>query len=131
MIKMLRTGAGVVIGYLLMVLLITLVQEVWFGGVSFGRSSVLVLLVAGPLTIAAAMAGGMAGTAISGLTSRTTGLIMSVLVCVEMFYLVATGRVAGPLWFDLLGAAGLVAGILLGSEIVLRKKRPAVRSVTT
>jgi hypothetical protein len=123
MITALRTGLGLIIGYLLMVALIILVQEIWFGGVSFGSSSRSVLLIAGALTFGAAVAGGMTATAIAGLKSRIAGLLMSGVVVMETAYLLSSGKVAGPLWFDLVGSGSLVAGILLGAELVTRLKR--------
>jgi len=35
----------------------------------------------------------------------------------------AIGKIAGPLGFDLLDSSSLVAGILLGAEILIRLKR--------
>ena len=48
--NLLRTIAGVAAGYAIMVVLITLVQETWFGGVELRESSLGVLLTAGLLT---------------------------------------------------------------------------------
>jgi len=42
---------------------------------------------------------------------------------IETLYLLAAGKLAGPLWFDLLGSSSLVAGILLGAEFLIRLKR--------
>ncbi|MGB5295723.1 MAG: hypothetical protein WBP34_12290 [Thermoanaerobaculia bacterium] len=123
MITALRSVLGVIVGYLLMVLLITLVQEVWFGGVSFGKSPRAVLLIAGSLTFGAAVIGGMTATAIAGSKTRTVGVLMAGLVVIETTYLLAAGKIAGPLWFDLLGSGSLVAGILLGAEFLIRLQR--------
>src|SRR5262245_7115824 len=58
----LRSIAGVLGGYALMGLLITLVQETWLGGISFRSSSAGVLLVGGFFTfLCAVVAGGFAG----------------------------------------------------------------------
>jgi hypothetical protein len=122
MIKALRTCLGIIIGYLVMVVLLFLVQDFWFGGVSFGESPWSVLLIAGVLSFGAAVVGGIVATGIAGLKSRATGLIMSGVVVIETTFLLTTGQVAGPLWFDLLGSGSLVAGILLGSELWNRLK---------
>lgn len=125
MIPSLRSGLGVVTGYLTMVVLITLVQETWFGGVTFGESSRSVLIVAGAFTFGAAIVGGMAGVAVTGAASRVPGLVMSVLVVLETIYLVTTGRIGDPLWFDVLASASLVVGILLGAEYLARRRKSA------
>ncbi len=120
MIKLVRAVAGIVAGYAIMVLLITLVQEWWFGGVQFGRSSPGVLVVAGLLTSLAAALGGALATFIARPTGRAAAILMSCIVAVETTVLVVTGRVAGPLWFDLMAAASLVVAILAAAEAFVR-----------
>jgi len=53
-LNLLRSLLAVVVGYLVLVVLITLVQEVWFGGVGFYKSSLTVLMVAGFFTFLSA-----------------------------------------------------------------------------
>lgn len=119
MLKVIRGILAVVAGYAVMVVLITLVQVTWLGGVTFGESSLRVLLLAGVGTFLAAMIGGVIASAISG-WRRIAPLVMCAVVIVETTTLVATGRIGGPLWFDLSGAASLLVGILLGAELLLR-----------
>jgi hypothetical protein len=45
---------------------------------------------------------------------------MSGLVVLETTALLATGRVSGPLWFDILAAVSLIVAILVGAELLLR-----------
>lgn len=110
-----RIIAGFVIGYVVMVLLITLVQEVLFGGVSFGESSTGVLLGAGLLTVGCAVVGGWLAARIAGHRPWLVAGIMSALVAAETTALVVTGRVGGPLWFDVLAALSLMAGLFAGA----------------
>ncbi|MCH8955440.1 hypothetical protein IIA28_09030 [candidate division KSB1 bacterium] len=65
LLNLLRSLAAVVIGYLVLVALITLVQEVWFGGVGFYKSSLTVLMVAGFFTFLSAVAGGLVAVLIA------------------------------------------------------------------
>ena len=123
MLKLVRAVAGIVTGYAVMVVLITLVQEWWFGGVQFGRSSLTVLVVAGVLTSLAAAVGGTLATLISRPTGRAAAIAMCCIVAVETTVLVATGRIAGPLWFDLAGAGSLVVAILAAAELLVRGTR--------
>ena len=120
--KVLRTAAGFVCGYAIMVVLITLVQETWFGGVAFGTTPPVTLGLAGFFTCVAGGIGGAAATAIGG-WGRIPASIMSGMVVVETTVLIATGRVAGPLWFDLASAGSLIVAILIGAEIYLRMVR--------
>jgi hypothetical protein len=120
MMKIIRTIFGIVIGYAIMVVLITLVQETWFGGVSPGRSSVAVLSAAGVLTAVAAVIGSVAATVIAWPLGRVAALTMACVVVIETSVLVITGRVPGPLWFDLIAAGSLIVSILAGAELWLR-----------
>ncbi len=118
--KLLRTVAGVVCGYLLMGLLITLVQDVWFGGVEWGKTPLGDLTIAGFFTCVAAAIGAVTATAIARPTGRVAAAIMSCLVVLEMTTLIVTGTVAGSLWFELLAAASLIVAIVLSAELFLR-----------
>ncbi len=128
-----RSALAVVVGYAVMVVLITLVQEVLFGGVSFYRSSLSELAVAGLLTTLSAVAGGFVAAALAGRAPLGHGLAMSVLVAIEMTALLSTGKLEGPLWFDLAAAASLVVGILAGALAwsLLRSRRLAVAAGST
>jgi hypothetical protein len=117
---LLRTIAGVVLGYAIMVVLITLVQETWFGGVAWGETPLAPLLLAGFFTCLAALIGAAAATAIARPGGRAAAVVMSCLVAIETTVLVVTGRVGGPLWFDIAAAASLIVAIVLGAELVLR-----------
>ena len=110
-----RIAAGFVTGYVVMVLLITLVQEVIFGGVSYHESSNSELLGAGLLTVGCAVVGGWTAAAIAGHRPWLVALIMSLLVAAETTALVITGKVGGPLWFDVLAALSLMLGLFAGA----------------
>ena len=114
--KILRIAAAVILGYVVMVLLITLVQETWFGGVSWNGSPYSTLFVAGFFTFLSAVVAGIFAAVISG-GERVTAIVMSGIVVLETIVLLATGRVAGPVWFDFSGSASLVVGIIFGWAI--------------
>ena len=116
----LRTVVGVVCGYFLMVVLITLVQEVWFGGVGWGKTPFAQLTVAGFFTCVAAALGAVAAAAIARPRGRLAATIMSFLVVLETTFLMVTGKLGGPLWFDVLAAGSLIVAILLGAELFSR-----------
>ncbi len=125
--KLPRTAAGVVCGYLVMAGLITLVQETWFGGVQWGKTPLGALTIAGFFTCVAAALGAVTATAIARLTGRVAAAIMSCLVVLETTTLIITGKVAGPLWFDLLAAASLIVAIVFSAELFLRFTGSACR----
>lgn len=112
--KYLRAGLGVILGYLVMVVLITLVQEVLFGGVSWHKSTLTELVIAGGLTFASAVFAGILATRVVAGKSIIPALIMTGFVAVETSLLIFTGKIGGPLWFDLAGSGSLMVGILVG-----------------
>jgi len=114
-VRVLRSMAAVVGGYFVMVVLITLVQETWLGGVSWQRSSPGVLFVAGTFTFLAAVVGGLVAGLVAGRSALAHGLLMCGIALIETTVLILTGRVEGPLWFDLMAAGSLLVGILLGA----------------
>lgn len=124
-IAVFRTLVGIVAGYGLMGLLITLVFENGLGGVNYGKSSAGVLLLAGLCGFASAVAGSMAAALISGGRRWITATVMSLLVVAETTWLVTSGRADGPVWFDALGALSLIVGIQLGALLYGRfRPRP-------
>lgn len=131
MIRITRTVVGLVFGYALMVVLITLAQEVWLGGISWNGSSLGVLFVGGTLTCLAGGAGGLFASAIEGNSGRIASSIMALLVVTETAYLVAIGKLDGPLWFDVVAAGSLIAAILLGAELCVRLNRPSTLAANT
>ncbi|MCH8873450.1 hypothetical protein IH824_11885 [candidate division KSB1 bacterium] len=98
-----------------MAALITLVQEVWFGGVGFYKSSLVVLMVAGFFTFLSAVAGGLVAALIAKSHSRIHALVMCILIVAEAIALIVTGGSADPFWFDILASSSLIIGILLGA----------------
>ncbi len=119
----LRGVFGVVAGYAVMVVLITLVQETWFGGVDFYESSKVELGVAGLFTCLSAVVGGAVGTAVAGVTTRLVAWILSAFVSVETTTLIVSGEAGGPLWFDIMAGGSLIVGIFAGVILFLRWKR--------
>lgn len=121
-LRILRSVAAILLGYILMSFLITLVQEVWLDGVSWRTSSMGVLVLAGFLTFLSAAAGGFVAGLIAVSGALFHALVMCLLVLIETTYLVVNGKADGPLWFDALASASLMFGILLGALFYARMK---------
>ena len=122
----LRRLFAIVAGYAVMAILITLVQEGIFGGISFGRSSPAVLLWAGVMTFISAGVGGFVASWVAGQGVRWPALVMAMLVVAETAVLTATAELEGPVWFDMLAAISLIVGILAGSETCARFKMRSI-----
>lgn len=122
---------ALIAGYTTMILLIFVVQEVIFGGVTYQTTPKPQLLVAGILTTASAFAGGLVAAWIFGKPFYPPALAMCALVVAESTYMISAGRMPGPLWFDVLAASGLLVGILLGAFVIQRCRPVAIPSTST
>jgi ABC-type spermidine/putrescine transport system permease subunit I len=111
-----------VIGYGLMGFLITIVQEWIFHGVSFNKSSLPVLIIAGIGTFISAVIGGWIAYKINRNKTKISNIIMSILVVLETSWLLKTYKADSPVWFDVLAALSLIIGILLACNIDLIRK---------
>ena len=131
LLNLLRSLLAVVVGYLVLVALITLVQEVWFGGVGFYKSSLTVLMVAGFFTFLSAAAGGSVAVLIAKSHRRMHALALCSLIVAEAIALIVTGGTTDPLWFDTLASGSLIIGILLGAFLLERIKPNFEKRVLT
>lgn len=122
--KALMSIAAIIIGYAAMVAGAWLGQESVFPGTEYG-SPPLHLLTVGVLTSVLAGTGG-AVTAILAPSRPYLHLVpMAALISIETISLYVTGRVSGPLWFELIAGASLIAGTVIGAWVGLRLKRLA------
>ncbi len=115
--RTLRSIAAIVAGYIALLFLTTAVQEGLFGGVSFHQSTLPVLIVAGLLTPLAGVGAGYVTARLAGTRPYLHVLPMSIAVAVETTFLYRSGRVDGPLWFEALAGAALIAGIVAGAAL--------------
>ena len=117
LLAFLRGLAAVVLGEATMVLLITLVQENLFGGVSFTRSGGGALLVSGALTFLAAVLGGFVAGWIARGFPMLPAIVLAAEIPIETTYLILSDKTFDPVWFDSLAAGSLVVGLLLGGYV--------------
>jgi len=116
---------AVVAGYLTMALLTAVVQEGMFGGVSYAKTPLPLLLVAGVLTTVCSAAGGAAAAKVFGKPWFPPALAMCGLVVLETTFLLLTDGAAGPLWFTIMGPGSHLIGIPLGAYVIRRMHQPA------
>ena len=115
--QLIRGTLAVICGYVVLVLLATLVQEFWLGGVSYRNSSNTTLVLAGIFTPLSAVIAGFVTASIARRWLIAHALPVCLAIAVETTYLYRTGRVDGPLWFEALAGASLIVGVLLGMWI--------------
>ena len=120
--KAMRSIAAIVIGYAVMVAGAWFGQESVFPGTEYG-SPVLEVLTVGVLTSVLAGMGGVVTAILAPSRPYLHLLPMAVLISIETILLYVTGRVTGPLWFELLAGASLIAGTVIGAWVALQARR--------
>ena len=125
-----RSVLAVVVGYAAMVVLITLVQEAWFGGVSFQASSIGVLAIAGIFTFLSAVIGGVICGRVAARRPVLHVLPICLLVIAETIWLVTSGPSTDPLWFEIMAGSSLLVGILAGGWMLRAKLREPAAVMT-
>lgn len=103
-----------VLGEITLILGTTLAQEELFDGIDYYTSPMSDIVFGGLATfIAAVLAGIVAAMAVKAV-SRIPHLIISLIIVLETTYLMASGSLNGPVWFDMLGSASLIMGVWAG-----------------
>ena len=103
-----------IIGELALILLTTFAQEVLFNGISYSSSSLFDLTFGGIATVMAAVLAGMIMRVVCKRGSLIPFMVVSLIVVIEMTYLITAGLTGDPLWFDILAGASLILGLAVG-----------------
>ncbi len=117
-IRIARVLLAIIAGEAALVLLTSVAQEVLFNGIDFYTSGRLDIILGGLATILAAVMAGAIAAVIPEDRNHIPPLVISVIILLETSYLISTGILPGPFWFDVLSGLSLVAGIWLGYFII-------------
>ncbi|MEQ8364414.1 MAG: hypothetical protein RIF39_04950 [Cyclobacteriaceae bacterium] len=109
-----KTLRGIVLGEIALILLTTLAQEVIYNGISYNTSPTLDLLSGGLLTVLAAILAGIIAAYAGGKGNYWPHVFISIIISIEMTYLISSGITKDPLWFDVLAGLSLVTGVWIG-----------------
>lgn len=123
-----RSALAIIVGYIVLVLASTFVQETLFGGISYLHSPRSNLVLAGLLTPLSAVLAGVVTAAIAGRKFLWHVAPLCVWTVIETTLLYRTHRVDGPLWFE--GGAGLalIVGAIAGAWLwsIFHQRRVAL-----
>lgn len=119
-----KSVLAIVVGYVAMVAGAWVGQEAVFPGTEYGAPA-HELLTVGILTAVLAGTGGAVTAFLAPSRPYLHLLPMAALISFETIMLYANGRVAGPLWFELLAGASLIAGTIVGAWLVVKTKHRA------
>ncbi|MDH3708701.1 MAG: hypothetical protein OER04_02370 [Cyclobacteriaceae bacterium] len=120
--NLLRIFLAIIVGELLLVLGTTLVQEIMFHGIGWYESGPVELVLGGLGSFLAAMLSGVAAFSIVRRQTEIPLGVLSLLVILETFWLIQTGKASGPVWFDVIGGTTLVLGLWVGRFLLRSKK---------
>jgi hypothetical protein len=126
-----RSLAAIVIGYATMVGGAWFAQEGLFPHGEYGVSPPALLIAIGIVT---SMGGGLGGAMTAMLAPGRPYLHllpMACLIALETTTLYVRGRVHGPLWFEMLAGASLIAGTLAGAWLWLRLRPRLFRGLAS
>ena len=110
----LRLTFAIIIAELILIVLITLFQEVLANGVILGKSSLKDLLIGGLGTLIAGFLAAILASILAKKNKTTAIIILSCLVVIETTYLILTGKINNPIWFDVLAAILLIGSFWIG-----------------
>lgn len=122
--RVFQIALAVICGELLMIILITLAQEVVVNGVKVGTSPISDIAIGGIGTLLSGAIAGFIATLIVGRTSKLPALILSILVVTETTYLILSNKILNPIWFDALAALSLIGSIWIGYYLYTTKRQP-------
>jgi hypothetical protein len=123
-----RSLTAVVAGYAVIVAGTILAFEVWLGGIGYYTSSTSVLAVASLAAFASGLAGGYVAAWLGGRPHQLHAAGVLLPLIIDTTYVVTSGVSSDPLWYDLVGAATLMAAAITGGYVrqTVSKKRTAV-----
>jgi len=128
LVRLTRSVGGVVLGYATLVVLITVALGA-LGDPSWGDGDPTRLFLGGAAVFVCAVAASLVAWAIAGRAPVGHACVLIGLATIETTVLLTTEAGNAPLWFELLGAGNMLAGLLAGGMIgrLLQAKRaPAV-----
>lgn len=111
---------AIIAGEAALVILTTIAQEVLFHGINYYTSTLWDIILGGLATLLAAVLSGAIATAIPLNLSHVPSLVISMIILLEMSYLILSGSLSNPLLFDILSGLSLIVGIWLGYFAVRR-----------
>lgn len=122
-----RTLLAFVGGYAVMIVGITLVQDVLFERAIVGTTPWSSMILIGGGTVGAAIIGGYVAHMIRPSVNYTPQFAMVALTIVETIALITTDISTNPLWFEVAAELSLIAGIL-GGGFLGQKNHSAVKA---
>lgn len=127
-LRVVRSLAAVIAGYVVIVAGTVLTFETMLGGIGYTKSSPIEIALATLGALLSGLAGGMTAAWLAGRRPFLHAVGLLVPLSLDTAYVIFSGISSDPVWFDLGGSATLVVGALLGGYVVESlKTSPAAR----
>ena len=115
----LKSLIAIILGYIVMVAGAWIAQAGIFPGVAWGYPSAATIMALGLVTSAMGGVGGAVTVFLAPSRPYLHLLPMALLISTETIFLYLSGKVHGPLWFEMLSGASLIAGTFLAAWVAL------------
>ena len=103
-----------VLGEITLILLTTVAQELLFRGIDYYTSPITDIIFGGLATFLAAVLAGLVAALIVKGRSFIPHILISIIIAIETGYLIISGALGGPIWFDIGSGLALILGIWTG-----------------
>lgn len=120
MLRVLRSIAAAIVGYLVIVVGTTLAFEYMLGGIGYYKSSATVLVIASLAALVSGLAGGYVAAWVGGRPYLLNAAAVLVPLILDTTYVITSGVSHDPVWYDLFGAGTLMVAAILGG--ILRER---------
>jgi len=126
--QILKTVLAIICGEVIMILLITVAQEVIVNGVRIGASPLQDIIIGGTGTIISGIIAGFVSTFIGGISNRIPAIGLTILVIIETTLLIVLEKINNPIWFDASAALSLIGAIWVGYYLFQKLKNRRLNS---
>jgi hypothetical protein len=131
LLRVLRSTAAAIAGYVLIVIGTSLAFEYMLGGIGYYKSSPAVLAVASLAALVSGLAGGYVAAWVGGRPYLLNAAAVLVPLILDTTYVITSGISHDPVWYDLLGSGTLMLGAILGGILKQRLSQQRLMLSTT
>jgi hypothetical protein len=131
MLKVLRSIAAAIVGYLIIVVCTTLAFEYMLGGIGYYKSSSAVLAVASLAALVSGLLGGYGAAWVGGRPYLLHAAAVLVPLVLDTTYVFTSGISHDPVWYDLFGSGTLMLAAILGGILKERLSKERLVFSTT
>jgi hypothetical protein len=131
LLRVLRSIAAAIGGYLVIVVCTTVAFEYILGGIGYYKSSSAVLAIASLAALVSGLAGGYVAGWVGGRPYLLSAAGVLVPLILDTTYVITSGISHDPVWYDLFGSGTLMLAAILGGILKERLSKERLVLSTT